>query len=302
MLLWTMLGACGWWESYQACTAAEDAETTAWTALNTALDGATTAALAQAGASLEAARAVDAAQAATAETREGSPTANRGELAQDAFTSASRAYGTDRGLAQATWTDWSVRTQDQISAADALIEQSRVAMERLGAWTRAVGDSTLATQLASTRYEAAARVGPAREVLTIGLVVPPSPRGEDPALATLGDAAAAALAGHAERTAGLEAALAAADRLTFEVDRAGQTAAGSAAAYPFLGFPPEAQVASAAALSAEAVAARAADAARLLGAAASAARKESAPAVPAEATVALDEALARSRARAAACE
>ncbi len=133
MLLWTMLGACGWWESYQACTAAEDAETTAWTALNTALDGATTAALAQAGASLEAARAVDAAQAATAETREGSPTANRGELAQDAFTSASRAYGTDRGLAQATWTDWSVRTQDQISAADALIEQSRVAMERLGA-------------------------------------------------------------------------------------------------------------------------------------------------------------------------
>lgn len=302
MLILTLLGACGWWERHQACTAATEAEERSWAALEAALTTAADASQRQAEASLAAAQAVDLALSVAGEGGKPGLDVNRAEMAQDAFTRASRAAGTLQGLAQATWTDWSLRTQDQVAAADVDVERARVATERLSLWSRAAADSSLTVALRSTRYEAAVREGAARTALAVALVTPPTPGPESPEIAALSAALEAALEAHASRSAGLKEAVAGSERLAFEVQRAGQTAAAAAAAYPFLGFPPEAQVAQAAALAAEAASRRAAEASSKLTAAVDAAKKEAAPTVPADLEQGLAQAVEFARARGAACE
>ncbi|MSQ02160.1 MAG: hypothetical protein EXR71_09745 [Myxococcales bacterium] len=280
MLILTLLLGCSWFEHRQACSAARDAETGAWARLERTLDGAVALARTQADASLAAAQAVDLAAGAA-----GAPLVtrdvNRGEMAQDAFTRGSRSHGTDLGLAQARWTDWSLRTQEQVAGTDALIETSRGVIERLSLWSRARADSSLAVALASTRYEAAARVDAARRTLAVALVIPPTPAADPQAAASHLSALEAAIEAHAERSRGLKVVLGVADKVAFEVERAGLTAQSTATNYPFLGFPPEAQVAQAAALAAESSAKRAAQAGPRLRAAVLAAAPAEDPA-PAE--------------------
>ncbi len=300
MFILTLLASCSWIEHYRACSAAQDADAAAWTSLGSALDGAGTLARAQASASLAAAQAVDLASSAA-----GAPMVtrdvNRGEAAQDAFTRGSRSHGTELGLAQAKWTDWSLRTQELVAETDVLIESGRSVTERLSLWARARADSSLAVALASTRYEAVVRSGPARWTLAVALVTPPTPAAAPDASASHLAAAEAAIEAHAERSRGLKEVLGVADKVAFEVERAGLTAQSTATNYQFLGFPPEAQVAQAAALAAESSAKRAADAGKRLRAAILAARAEEIPAPADEVTRALVAAVGLAHAADDAC-
>lgn len=286
MFILTLLGGCTWIEDYRACSAAREAETTAWTSLGSALDGASVLARRQADASLAAAQAIDLASS-VAGTPMVTRAVNRGEMAQDAFTRGSRSHGTDLGLAQAKWTDWSLRTQEQVTATDALIETGRSVVERLSLWARARAESSLVVALASTRYEAAARTGGARLTLTVALVTPPTPAAAPDAVASHQAAAEAAIEAHADRSRGLKEVLTVADKVALEVERAGLSALSTASNYQFLGFPPEAQVAQAAALAAESSAKRAADGGARLRAAVLAARAEETPAPADDVTRAL---------------
>ena len=95
-----------------------------------------------------------------------------------------------------------------------------------------------------------------------------------------------------------------ADKLAFEADRAGQEAATSARNFHYLEFPPEAMIARSAAVAAEGAASRASDTAIKLRTALAKWRAEldaTAVTPPVAATAALEVALAKAKAAAAAC-
>ncbi len=304
LLLWTLTG-CGWWEHHQACTAARSTEAAAWGVLTTAL--ATDTASIDATGLLAAATELDGRAKAAGAAAVATP-AQTGEAAQDAFTRASRASGTASGQAQATWTDWSLKVQGHGLDADHQAARVPIAIERIEAWGKATAAVRLRLGLARARYEAAVQTGEGRLGVPDAFqglgALAPLPAEPPKELAELQAAVATADADHRAAQAGLKAALDDADRLAFDVDRAGQIAATDATDYAFLNFPPEAQVAQAAALAAGASGTRATESTVRLRAAVSAHRNdlEAPPAMPPGSATALAAAEAAVKGTVAACE
>ncbi len=265
-MLIVLVASCGWWDKRQACGAAQAADAAGWSELQATLDTSSAAAAHQASASRAAVESVEASLAQAVAAAPPDSGISRGEAAQDAFTRASRLGGTAKGLSDARWTDWTMKAQAQARDADRLAEQASREVERLELWGRAHADATIALVLTSARYEARVRSGAAR--LTISLnpaaALSPSAATEPEQVAELRAALGEAAVTMAELRRNLARVAGELDTLAFRVDSAGQTAAGSARNYEFLGFPPEAQVAQAAALAAASAGKRATEAAATL--------------------------------------
>lgn len=268
-MMFVLAAGCGWWEKHQACTAATEADLAEWATLQTTLDVASAEAAHQALASRAAVETVEASLAQAVAAAPPDSGTSRGEAAQDAFTRASRIGGTAKGLSDARWTDWTMKTQAQARETDRLSEQATREMERLELWGRAHADASLALALTSARYEARVRAGDARLALSLDTAMAlspsaaPEPEKVADQRAALGEAAVsmAELRGNLTRVAGEL------DTLAFRVDAAGQTASAAAKNVVYLGFPPEAQVAQAAALAAGSAGKRASESAATLRAA-----------------------------------
>ena len=274
--MFVLVAGCGWWEKHQACTAATEADAAEWATLQSTLDAASAEAAQQALASRAAVETVESSLAQAVAAAPPDTGMSRGEAAQDAFTRASRVGGTAKGLSDARWTDWTMKTQEQARETDRLSEQASHEVERLELWGRAHADATMALVLTSARYEARVRSGDARLSLSLDptSALSPSAAPEPEKVADLRAALGEASVTMAELRRNLTRVAGELDTLAFRVDSAGQTASAAAKSYVYLGFPPEAQVAQAAALAAGSAGKRATESAATLRAAVAKWRKD----------------------------
>ena len=251
-MMFVLVTGCGWWEKHQACGAATEADGAEWAKLQAILDLTSVEAAHQASASRVAVETVEASLAQAVAAAPPDSGISRGEAAQDAFTRASRIGGTAKGLADARWADWTMKTQAQARETDRLSEQATHEVERLELWGRAHADATLALVLTSARYEARVRAGAPRLSLSLDptAALSPSAAPEPEKVAELRAALGEAAVTRAELGRNLTRVAGELDTLAFQVDAAGQTASAAAKNFVYLGFPPEAQVAAAAALAA----------------------------------------------------
>jgi hypothetical protein len=266
MVVLAILGGCGWWEAYQACEAAKEAEGSAWTALHAQVGPAAEIARVQAEATAAAAGAVDMTMGAASAGPGAPPAVSRGEAAQDAFTRASRTGGTADGAAEARWVDWSARAYEQAAEAERRAELTVRMEETLRLRARASAAAEVALALAYVRYESAVRTGPARTSLGFTASLPPTAPPEEKAEAVRVERAAldAAVEARAAQTSAMTAAFATAGVAAYEAERAGQEARSTGDAYNFMGFPDSAQTARAASLAAQSSATRASERAAAL--------------------------------------
>jgi hypothetical protein len=306
MLFLALLGACGWWEKYQACEAARELEATEWAALTEQLGPAAALARREAEAAAAGAAAHVRVVVTPAATPVEAPAVSRGEAAQDAFTRASRVGGTQSGATQARWVDWTARAQEQAAEAERRTELTARAEERLALRGRAAKASRVALALAYARHEAVMRTGTGRAMLALDPSQPVTAAPADKPDAGLNErsALAEARSGHAKQAAAFEEALKEAGAAAYEADRAGQTAQTTGAGFRFMEFPADAQPAEAASLAALSAATRASAAAAHLREAAARWKLENGPAEPANPALqaTLQRAVEAVRAAQLACE
>ncbi len=306
MLSLLLIAGCGWWEKHQACSAAAEAETSAWTALHASMGPAAEIARTRAAATAAAAGAAGVALDTVSTVQADKPAQSRGEAAQDAFTRASRVGGTNDGAAEARWVDWAARAYEQATEAERRAELTVRVEETLKMRAGAAAEADVALALAYVRYESVVRTGAARAALTFDGSAAPTPLPTEEPDKVAGERAAldAALAAKAVQAAQFAAALEAASTAAYEADRAGQAAKSTGDAYVFLGFPESATAAKAASLAAQSAALRAAERATHLRAEVEAwkARTVAPLAVDASATAALAAATEAARATQRACE
>ncbi len=264
------LGACGWWEQRQACKSARADETSAWTAMRDTLAGAEDASAKTSEAGAEAAQGME---SAVAPAVAGAPTAepyNLAEMAQDAYTRASRLGGDAKKAEEdARWADYTLRTEAAAAEADRLAERAGREVESLAAWREAYGQAALALTLSAARYRLVARDADEEVWPTITLSLAASrdlPAPAPDAVVAQGamTAVEARRAALEERRGQFSGVLERAERLAFDTDRAGQIATTRARDIDFLDLPTSAQVARAAAMTALAAGGRAASAAQRL--------------------------------------
>ncbi len=259
MLFLSILSACGWWEGYQACSAATDAAEAAWTELQTSLGPAAELARIHASATAAAADAVESAVGAASTTKPEAPSQSRAQAAQDAFTRASRVGGTADGASEARWVDWAARTYEQAAEAERRAELTTRVGELLELRSRARSDADLSFLLALLRYESIVRAGEARSTLGLdaSILRTPAPADEPQLGASELAALETAFAFRAAQTAAVDASLATASTAAYEADREGQRAKSTGDGYAFLGFPATAKTAQAASFAALSAATRA---------------------------------------------
>ena len=288
LLLVGLLG-CGWWESYQACSAAEEADIASWEAFEAAIETAAVAASAQAAASYAAAGLVDSRLTEARSVPSAAPTLGRAEAAQDAFTRASKVAGAEKAASDARWMDWSMKTQEQARTADQLRAQSEGELERVAGWGSAHRDATVAAVLATASYEARVRTGAARLALRLeALAAPTAPPEEEEAAALVAPFRSrmeAAGQHKAVLDSDLLRVLGEVDRHAYALDAAAQTAESAAGNYEFMGFPPEVLIAKAAALAASAASGHASASASVVRKGVVSGREASAIVSPPEAVV-----------------